>query len=62
MGESGRVEGGGGETLSLGLETSIPCSPSDPLSTDEIAQNPLLGEGDLVRSSQEAIQEESVLV
>jgi len=38
------VEGGAGETLSLGLEMSLQCSASDPHSLDEIAQNPLLGE------------------
>lgn len=50
VGESGRVEGGAGETLSLGLETSLQCSASDPHSLDEIAQNPLLGEREFVYS------------
>ena len=44
LAESGRLEGEGGEELSLKLETSIQCTASDPHSLDEIAQNPLLGE------------------
>ena len=44
LAESGRLEGEGGEELSLKLETSIQCTASDPQSLDEIAQNPLLGE------------------
>ena len=44
LSESGRLEGEGGEELSLKLETSIQCTASDPQSLDEIAQNPLLGE------------------
>ena len=44
LAESGRLEGQGGEELSLKLETSIQCTASDPHSLDEIAQNPLLGE------------------
>ena len=44
LAESGRLEGEGGEDLSLKLETSIQCNTSDPQSLDEIAQNPLLGE------------------
>ena len=44
LAESVRLEGEGGEELSLKLETSIQCTASDPQSLDEIAQNPLLGE------------------
>ena len=44
LAESGRLEGEGGEELSLKLETSVQCTASDPQSLDEIAQNPLLGE------------------
>ena len=55
MGEGGRVEYSGGETMTLDLEATVPCSANDVQSLVNVTKYPLIGKTSVYRLEMSAV-------